>query len=153
MAQQVRTNNENIPFFREGTGIDKDAQTLLQDAGRGAVALVFGTLMAKVAASQKWVPFTDEAAVDGSAHPQGILISEDVAGADLVAGDVEDAKILIGGFPCVLDFDQITIENSKLLTTVITVGTTDLRTVEDHLKTLGIFVTQGLIDIDLAENA
>lgn len=147
---QSRTNNSNVPFIRGGNGYSEDDLTILQNVGR-TVDLVFGTVMAKVAASQIWVPFTDETATDGSAIPQGIYIGEDIAAADLVAGNVTDAVILIGG-RCVVDADEITIENSKTLGTVITVGTTDLRTVKDHLEDVGIFLTEDPVDIDEHEN-
>ena len=151
MAQQAERNNSNIAFVLEGQSYVSEAETLLQDAGRGAVALVWGTLMAKVAASQKWVPFTDETAVDGSAIPLGIYVGADVPGADLVAGDVVNSPILRGG-ACTIDVEQLTIENSKTLGTVITVGTTDLRTVRDHLMEIGIF-TESTTDITSFENA
>ena len=151
MSVQNSSNNANIPFILSGVGLSRDDQIILQDAGRGAVALEPFTLMAKVAASQKWVPFTHEAATNGTAHPQGIYIGDSIAGADIVAGDIPDVFILVGK-DVTVDVDQIVIENSKTLDTVITVGTTDLRTVRDHLATRGIF-TEETVDISSFENA
>lgn len=150
MAVQADTNNSTVPFVLSGISLVSEAETILTDAGR-STPLVFGTLMAKVAASQKWVPFTDETAVDGSAIPQGIYMGGSIAAADLVAGDVVDVPILEGG-ALTIDVQQLVIENSKLLTTVITVGTTDLRTVRDHLMAKGIF-TESTVDITGFENA
>jgi hypothetical protein len=148
MAVQSRSNNQNIPFIRGGNAYDEDDQSIAENPAR-TTDLLFGTVMAKVAASQEWVPFTDETAVDGSAIPQGIYIGEDIAAADIVSG-YSGAKILVGG-RCIVDEDQLVLENSKTLATVITVGTTDLRTVKDHLEDVGIFVTEP-IDIDEYEN-
>ncbi len=150
MVQQVRLDIDTTPFIRAGIAASKQDAVLLQDAGRGAVALAPFTLMAKISASQKWVPFTDETATDGTAIPQGIYVGPSVPGADLVAGDVVDAPILIGAGVFV-DKNQLVIENSKLLTTVITVGTTDIRNVEDHMANRGIFM-EDTVDISGYEN-
>jgi len=150
MTVQSRVDNTNFPFILSGSALKKGGQVLLQDAGR-AIPLAFGTLMAKVAASGKWVPFTDETATNGAAIPQGIYVGEEIAAADIVAGDIPDLEIIIGGGAITVDSQQVVIESSKLLTTVITVGTTDLRTVEDHMKNVGIFF-ELTIDIDELEN-
>jgi hypothetical protein len=149
MTVQSRTNNENIPFIRGGNLYDEDT-TIAQDAGRTAI-LYFGTVMAKVAATGLWTPFIDETALDGTAIPQGVYTGPNIAAADLVAGNVLNSKIITGGRG-VIDADQLVLENSKTLSTVITVGTTDLRTVKDHLEDVGIFTTADSIDIDEYEN-
>jgi len=149
MAVENRADYSNVPFIRHGIAITKDSETLLKDAGR-SVPLVYGTLMTKVSASQKWVPFTDETATDGTAIPLGIYVGDDVTAAALVADDVVDAPVLVG--QAVIDKNQLVIENSKTLATVITVGTTDIRNVEDHLANIGIFA-EDTVDIDEFENA
>jgi hypothetical protein len=150
MSVQSRTNHDNVPFIRGGNAYDRDDLTIAQDETR-TTDLLFGTVMATVAATQQWVPFTDETATDGSAIPQGVYCGETIAAADIAAGDVEGAKIIVGG-RCVLDVDQIVVENDKTLATVITVGTTDLRTVRDHLEDVGIFLPCDIVDIDEYEN-
>ncbi len=137
MAVQVNTNNLTTNLIRGGFAAVKQDQVIIQDAGRGTTALVYGTLMAKISASQKWTPFIDETATDGTAIPQGIYVGGDITGAALVAGDIANAQIL-SGLSVFLDKNLLTIENSKLLTTVITVGTTDIRNVEDHLLESGM---------------
>lgn len=143
-AVQVQTDNEVKDLIRFGHAAIKQGQTLKQDAGRSG-DLVWGTLMAKVSATQKWIPFTNEASTDGTAIPQGVYLGDDIAEADIIAGDVEDLQILVGAW-VILDQNLITIENTKTLATVITVGTTDKRTVEDHLGESGIFM-QDTIEI------
>ncbi len=150
MAVQISRNNSNVPFVQGGQARFIDDAVILQDAGRTAI-LVYGTVMAKISASQKWTPFIDETAVDGTAIPQGIYVGNDIPAADLVAGDISDSAILAGA-GCMVARDQITIENSKTLATVITVGTTDLRTVEDQLANRGIYV-EDTVDISEFENA
>jgi len=150
MAVQNSSNNANIPFILSGVGVSRDDQVILTDAGR-ATPLLSRTLMAKIAATQKWVPFTNQAAIDGTAIPQGIYLGDDIAAADIVAGDIPDVFILVGK-DVTVDVDQIVIENAKTLDTVITVGTTDLRTVRDHLANRGIF-TEETVDISGFENA
>jgi len=150
MSVQSRTNNINKPFILSGDSLIRNNETILQDAGRTAVLAPF-TVMAKVAASQKWVPFTDETAVDGGAIPQGIYLGPEIAAADLVAGDVIAPTILIGDG--IIDEAQLILdEGATTLDTVITVGTTDLRTVKDHLANRGIFVEE-TVAISSPENA
>ena len=57
MAVQARQNNDTTPFIRGGLATVKQAETLLQDAGRSAV-LAYGTVMAQIPSTRKWVPLT-----------------------------------------------------------------------------------------------
>lgn len=150
MTVQVSINNSNTPFVLSGCALSRDDQVLLTDAGRTTPLEPF-TLLAKVAATGKWVPFTSEVATNGTAIVQGIYIGESIAAADIVAGDIADLNVLLGG-SITVDVDQVIIENSKTLDTVVTVGTTDLRTVRDHLANRGIFVEE-TVDISSFENA
>lgn len=150
MAVQVSANNSTVPFVRHGYALTKSDQVIIQDAGR-TDPLVPYTLMAKISASQKWTPFILETATDGTAIPQGIYIGEAITAAALVAGDIPDALIVEGGAPLLVDKNQLVIEASKTLATVITVGTTDLRTVEDHLKEIGVYAND-TIDISSYES-
>ena len=154
MTIQSRSNNSSVPFIRFAyPGALEQLAIILQDAGRSAV-LAFGTVMAKVAATQKWVPFTDETAVNGSAVPAGIYIGPDIAAADIVAGDVTENQILVGA--AFIDLNQLVIENSKTLDTVINAtGGADnilIQTVRDFLANRGIFA-EDTVDISSFENA
>jgi len=146
MGVQTRADYTNMPFVLSGNALGKDAQTFLQDAGRGAVALAKYTLCSIVSASGKWVPFTDETATDGTQIPAGIIMAE-ISGAELVAGDVINVPVLIGN-GISIDENQLVIENSKTLTTVIT--TSDL-TVGAELQRQGIS-TEATVAIDEFEN-
>lgn len=148
MAVQVELDNNNVPFIRSGESVTRPDAVIAQDAGRVAV-LAFGTLMSKVAASQKWTPFILETATDGTAIPQGFYIGPEIAAADLVAGDVVDSLILVGN--AILDTEQIVIEASKLLTTIIDVTNVQAQTVLDHLANRGLFV-ESTVDISSFEN-
>lgn len=150
MAVQVRLNNDNRPFILSGDGFKETDAVFLQDAGRGAVALVFGTLVAKVAATGKYVPFIDETATDGTAVPAGIFVGNNITGAALVAGDVVDQVILIGA-SVTIDVSQLVIENSKLLTTVIVGSAIFTQTVRDYLHMRGIF-PETTVAISATEN-
>ena len=57
MTVQVRQNNDTTPFIRGGLATVKQAETILQDAGRSAV-LSYGTVMAQIPSTRKWVPLT-----------------------------------------------------------------------------------------------
>ena len=151
MTVQVRTNEERKPLILDGgIGYRKGGQTITQDASRTA-DLVNGTVMAQKVADQEWVPFTDLTATDGSAIPRGIYLGPDIAFATLVAGDVDNAVILVGG-SVKFDQDLITLENSLTLNSVLATGTIHSRRVEDALAELGLFAGEGE-DISSFENS
>ena len=149
MALQTRLDVDLTSLVRRGQSAVEQKAILFTDAGR-SVPLVFGTLLAKIAATEKYVPFTDETAVDGSALGSGIYIGPDIPAADIVAGDVLDIPVLVGNGVYV-DENKITIENSKLMTTVIGAATVNARTVKDQLRWGGIF-TVDTVDISGFEN-
>ena len=154
MTVQARQNNSSVPFIRFAfPGAIDQLAVIAQDAGRSAV-LAYRTVMAKVAATEKWVPFTDETATDGSAIPAGIYVGPDIAAADIVAGDVSENQILVGA--AFVDLNQLVIENSKTLATVINAtGGADnifIQTVRDYLAMRALFV-EDTVDISSFENA
>lgn len=153
MSVQVRKNNLVVPFILSGEGVTDIEAVLSQDAGRSAV-LAHGTLMAKIAATQKWEPFTDETATDGTAIPLGIYVGNEVTAAALVAGDVSDAAILVGR-NVTIDINEITIENSLTLATVINAtGGADnihIQTVRDYMANIGMYF-EGTVAITSVEN-
>lgn len=141
---QVQTDNSTRPFILESLFlVNRDDQIILQDGGR-STPLLQKTLMAKIVAGGKWVPFTDETATDGTAIPRGIYMGPDILAADIVAGDVPDVLIYTGGF--IMDEDQLIIENSKLLTTIINPSDATnkifIQTVRDALESLRIYGKQ-----------
>jgi hypothetical protein len=145
MSVQVSQNTANQAFVLMGPALTLEDQTFAQDAVRGADLEPY-TVLAKVSASGKWVPFTDETAVDGSDRPLGISTKK-IEQADLVAGDVADQVVYVQ-IP-LLDKNQLIIENSKTLATVIT----SLKiTVEEALRQTNIFV-EDTVEIDGYENA
>jgi len=149
MSVQVSLNIATYKLIKDGIAYAKTNETLAQDAGR-ATDLLVNTLMAYNPTTKKWEPFTDETATDGTGYPRGIIL-ETVAAADIVAGDVADLPILVGG-GCRVDESMIVIENSKTLETVINVPAGVNVSVEDYLRALGIF-TIPTVDIDEYENA
>lgn len=134
MGVQTRTDYTNQPFILSGDALAKETETFLQDAGR-TTTLARYTLVSKISASGKWVPFTDETASNGSEFPAGIIMA-DIASAELVAGDVVNVPVIVGS-DITIDRSQLVIENSKTLATVIT---SSGLTVEDELQRRGIYV-------------
>ena len=148
MPVQNRADYSNIPFVRTGTPFYKEAETVLTDAGRSG-DMVANTVMAYDSALAKWVPFTDETAVDGTQIPRGFLKAA-LSEAEIKAGDVLNVSILVGGC-CTVDRGQVVVENSKTLATVVDVPTNLKASVEDLLRWTGIFV-ESTIDVDAYEN-
>lgn len=154
-AMQARVDQANYSFILSGEPKHKDNETLLTDAARSAVLAPF-TVMAQVAASRKWVPLTDVAALDGSNTARGIYIGESIPAATIAAGDVTGLPILVGG-PCTVDTQQIVFENSLTLNSVCSDdpagadnGVVNVRRIEDDLARVGIFA-EATIDIDVLE--
>ena len=124
MPIQTQVNVDTRPFILEDMHATRDDKAVvLQDGGR-ATPLLSRTLMAQIAATGKYVPYTDIAAVDGSGIPIGVFDPEgsfgDILAADIVAGDVVDLPIIKFGFS--FDKDKLVIENALTLQTVIVDG-------------------------------
>jgi hypothetical protein len=147
MSVQERLDIANIPFLRDGNPVSIDSAVVAQDAGRSA-DMVAKTVMAYDPAAEKWVPFTDETASDGTQFPKGILMKT-LATADIVAGDISNVPIWVGN--AVVDEDQLVIENSLTLDTIVNVPAGLNTSVRDLLKLIGIF-TESTVDVDGFEN-
>jgi hypothetical protein len=93
MGQTNITQNQNVPFIHNEDTLVRTG-TIAQDATR-TVDLLQNTVMAYNATNQNWVPFTALADTEGESMPRGIYLGEDIPFADLVAGDIEDASILV----------------------------------------------------------
>lgn len=149
MSVQQRLNNSVVPFVLFGSPLAELDAVIPQDGGR-AIPLLYGTVMAKVAASQEWVPLDDVTAVDGSAIPYGIYVGPDIPAADIVAGDIADVQIIVGG-GITVDASQLVLENSYTLAQIVGAGLTQA-TIRDYLVNVGIYV-EGTVDITEQENA
>jgi hypothetical protein len=147
MAVQNRVDNVNKPFILTGDGVTKRA-TVAQDAGRTA-DMERNTVMAYDPTNANWVPWTDETATDGTQYPKGILLAT-LATAEIVAADVEDVPILVGK-DITVDQDQLVIENSLTLATIVNIPAGFNTSCEDLLRYTGIWM-QDTIDIDDLEN-
>ena len=151
MTSQVRLNIGNVPFIRKGLPVpvvESDA-TVLQIGGRsGAIAQY--TVMAQYSSGTnvgKWAPYDDVTDTDGRAYPSGILLQA-ITEAAIKAGDV-DAPILVGG--AIYDEDQLVLENSYTLATIIATGTVYSTTVGRELRKLNL-IDEDTIDIQGYEN-
>lgn len=141
MAVQVKTDLTNKPFVLSLQSLAKDAETVLQDGGRSGDMLIH-TLMSFNPTSQKWVPFSNEAATNGEQFPRGILMKT-LTEAEIQAGDVLNVPILIG--EAIIDSTQLVIESSKTLNTVINQPANINVAVEEFLRQLNIY-TEDTID-------
>lgn len=157
MAVQSLGNLQSFPFFLSGNTISRDGETIAQDGARATVLKQF-TLMAQIAASRKWVPLTDVTAVDGSNVARGIYVGDDIAAATLVAGDVTNCPIVVGGSCATFDSSLLVLENSLTLNSVVSDdpagadnGVVHTRIVADDLARIGLFA-ESTVDIDGLEN-
>lgn len=158
MAVQGRSDRKNYSFILRGETAVKDNEILAQDAARAAVLKKY-TVLAQVASSRKWVPLTDvTAAATGENTARGIYMGDDIAAATLVAGDVTGALILVGGALATVDAQQLVLENSLTVNSVVNDdpagadnGVVNVRRIEDDLARIGIYV-ESTTDIDVLEN-
>jgi hypothetical protein len=97
MASEVTSTLDTTPLVLTGlpVSLERHDATILTDAGR-VTALAKYTVLAKVAATGKYVPWDTLTATDGSALPRAILMSDDIAAATIAAGDVTGVHILEG---------------------------------------------------------
>lgn len=155
MAVQVSQDFQVKPFILSGRPLILDTETIAQDGARAA-ALAPYTLMAKISASGLWTPWGDSSGTDGTALPQGIYMGDSITAAALVAGNVTNCPIIVGGAGVTFDGDQLVIEElvspPEDLDTVITVGTNDKRTVRERLYALGLF-DENTMETDAYENS
>jgi hypothetical protein len=80
--------------------------------------------------------------------PIGIYVGDEITAAALVAGDVANCPIIVAG-PCTVAYDQIVLENSLTLSSVVVPMK---KTVEDALAAIGI-VPEHCVNIAEYENA
>jgi len=122
MSVQTNLDIDTTPFIllELPRAVRVDNAVILKNTGRSGDLAPY-TLMAQVAASSKWVPWTSSAAVDGSAIPAGIFLPSDIQGAiteaAIKAADVTDVSIL--KFGAEFDEAKLVIENSLTLETVV----------------------------------
>ena len=133
---QVQTDISNHPYIVDGVPLTKRV-TLAQDGSRSTV-LAKGTVMTYDPTDEDWAPWTDETATDGTQRPCGIIL-EDIAAATLVAGDVENVSMIVGGNPVVMNEDLLTFENSLTKDTIVNVPTNFNMAAWQCLALLGIY--------------
>jgi hypothetical protein len=150
MAVQASLDNTNVPLILSGDTFVKQ-DTIIQIGAR-AVPLLYGTVMARIAASGKWTPFINVAGVDGSAIPRGIYLGNDIPAATLVAGDVDNASILVGG-NCTVNESLVVFDaNTLTADSVIGTGTIHAATSRDVIAAVSGIFFEGTVNISEHEN-
>lgn len=148
MTLEAKVTNDNTGFILGGQGQFKDDQTIQQDAARGTADMELYTVMVIDAADSKLKPMTVLNDATSESKPVGLLF-QTVAAADIVAGDVDDQKLLVGGNIRV-DEDKIVLENSLTLASLITVPAGGQKTIRQALQDIGIFPTKAETDGQIA---
>lgn len=112
----------------------------------GAVDFIVGDKFALVVTGDGDYKPLDPDDVNGAAEVAGVYLGDSISAAKIVAGDVPDNPVLVGG-ACTVDGSQIVFENSLTVNSILPSG----KTVREELALLGIFV-EDTIDIDGFEN-
>ena len=152
MAVQTRVNNDTTPFILGGQSLVKKG-TIAQDVARATVLKKY-TVLAQIASTGKYTPYVSASQTTGASVPSAIYLGDDIAAADLVAGDVEDLDILVGG-GCLVDKNQVVFDGGTLSNATVVNGAAAnpyfVVTAEKCLSLFGIY-QQDTIDISEIEN-
>ncbi len=148
MSVQTRLDIGNVAFIRSGTPYVRETETILKDVGR-TTDLAPYTVMGYDVSASKWVPLATIAGTSwvGERIPTGIYVGNTIAFADIVAADVVDCPILVGGC-CTVDENQVVLEGSLNLDDTIVFMDQSIRFV---LGDKGIYC-EDTVDIDGYEN-
>ena len=156
MVVQSRANIDTSPFVLSGIPFSRNNEVFLQDGGR-ATPLAQFTLLSQDAITGKWEVFDSLVVVEtGASVPRGIYLGDDIPAADIVAGDIAQLSVLVGGAGVTYDDSQLVIENALLLTSIIKASTAVdnviVGQVKDFLEGKGLFA-ESTVDIAEFENA
>jgi hypothetical protein len=151
MAVQTRSNNDTVPFILGGQSLIKKG-TIVQNGARATVLKKY-TVMAQLVSGGKYTPFVALNATTGASVPTAIYMGEDIAAADLVAGDIEDVDILVGG-GCLVDKNQVVFDDGTLSNASVVIAIANAFWTMTAEKCLGLFgiYQQDTIDISEIEN-
>ena len=149
MAVQNRGDLTTEQLILGGESLVMNAD-IAQDAQRATVLLT-NTVMAKIAATGLWTPWVNVAGVDGSAIPRGIYVGDDIAAADLVDGNIEDAPIIMAD--CIVNENLVVCDDDTLtLDSVIGAGTIYAAIGRDVLEDVSGIITEECVSISHVEN-
>lgn len=141
MAVQNSADLTNKPFVVHGNPATENRYSLAQDGAR-ATALTTLTLLSFDSSTRTWVPFSDETATDGTQIPTGISFDSATA-AQMVAGAVANFEVYSAS-EFRFDENQLVIESSKTLNTVVTQPANVNKNVRQHLADIGMIA----VDVD-----
>ena len=148
--------NVDLTNLVQGGYPNYEGGTLLTNGSRSG-DLATNTVMAKVAASGKWVPMTDVDAADGQWKPRGIYVGPTITEAAIKAADVtlDDGSMLVGGSNVFINQALLVFENSLTLASVLIMNTDTPQswgTIKDAFREIGLW-TMSVIDASTYENA
>lgn len=113
MASEVISTLDTTPLVLRGLpeALERSDATLLTDAGR-VTPLAKYTVLAKVASTGKYVPWTSLTATTGAALPRAIYMGDAIAAATIAAGDVTGLHILEGD--AIVDESKLVFDGGTL---------------------------------------
>ena len=151
MAVQTRVNNDTTPFILGGQSLIKKG-VIAQNGARTTVLKKY-TVLAQVASTGKYTPYVSGTTTTGASVPSAIYMGDDIAAADLVAGDIEDVDILVGG-GCLVDKNQVVFDDGTLSNASVVIAIANAFWTLTAEKCLGLFgiYQQDTIDISEIEN-
>ena len=149
MAYQGRDDLSTTPLVLSDSS-DVEMGDIAQNEER-TTDLLFGTVMAQIAATGLWTPFNSVVGDDGGAVPRGIYLGDDIAAADLADADIEDVPILVGNAR--VNEDLVVWDDDTLsAATVVAPGTVEARTARRALEESADIRLEVTVDATAHEN-
>lgn len=137
---QATLTNDTTPFYLAGgPALFRDSETMAT-SGAGPDILKY-TVLAQDPTTRKWTPFINIAATDGTAWPRGVYLGETILSATIIAGDVTDIQVLVGG--------NVHVDEAKLVFEAAAVALTDQLGPVDAAGVQQMTVRRALEEIDI----
>lgn len=150
MAVQSRANISTIPFIRNENS-KVESGTIAQNEHRTTPLLPY-TVVAKNATTREWVPFNTLNGTTGVSVPRGIYIGDEIPAADLVAGAIANAVILVGD--AIVNRDMVVWDDDTLNeNSIVNPTNIEARTAKDALAQAANIYFEDSDEISSYENA
>jgi hypothetical protein len=149
MAVQARLDNTTNHILTGGESLYR-SHTIAQNAQR-TTDLLMNTVMALNATTLLWVPFTSLVETNGESVPRGVYLGSDIPAADLVAGNIVGADILIGD--SIIDEEMLVWDDDTLnANSIVNPATIEARTAQYALQQAANIYFEGSVMISEHEN-
>jgi len=144
---QLREDNQNVAVLLRGSALCKENETL-ERISSAPDGLKKWTVMAYDPTGNKWTPWIDVAATNGTQFPMGIYMGDFIDQAT-IEGDDQPGPILVGD--AVLAEEGLVLFGAADLGSIVNVPANLNKSGEECLRWVGIYV-ENVVAISQPEN-